>query len=279
MAETIDYDRHVTDLIAALSKTKHVTHTRYKKTSVTFHHNGGNLTHNGVLSVWKTRPASAHFDVDARGDVAQYVQVLEYAWAVGNMGGNQSSISIEMANETFAPKWTVSETTWKSAARLAGWLFAHVIKATPTKNNVHYHHDWSATACPGPYMDSIRAEVLAEVQKWYAHFTEDHDTPSSPHPSTPGKKSVAEVAKEVIAGEWGNGDERKAKLKKAGYDPAAVQAEVNKQLKHTGGTKSVHTLALEVIAGRWGSGDDRKQRLTKAGYDYDAVQHEVNKLV
>lgn len=278
MAETINYDKHVTDLIAALSATGHVTHTRYKKTSVTFHHNGGNLTHNGVLSVWKTRPASAHFDVDSRGDVAQYVQVQEYAWAVGNTGGNQGSISIEMANSTFAPHWEVSETTWKSAARLAGWLFAHVIKATPTTNNVHFHHDWSSTECPGPYMDSIRAKVLAEVQHAYASFIESSSSPSSPHPSTPGKKSVAEVAKEVIAGEFGNGDQRIAKLKAAGYDPKAVQAEVNKQLQHTGGTKSVHTLALEVLAGRWGNGDERKTRLEKAGYDYNAVQHEVNRI-
>lgn len=280
MSETIDYDKHVLDLISALSKTGHVTHTSYHKTSVTFHHNGGNLTHNGVLSVWKTRPASAHFDVDARGDIAQYVKVGEYAWAVGNTGGNQSSISIEMANATFAPKWTVSDTTWKSAARLAGWLFANVIKATPTKNNVHFHHDWSSTECPGPYMDSIRTEVLAEVQKWYAHFTEDDDTPSSPNPTTPSKKSVAEVAKEVIAGKWGNGDTRTSKLKAAGYDPKAVQAEVNKQLGHTTpGKKSVTTLAKEVIAGNWGSGDERKTRLTKAGYDYAAVQKEVNRLL
>jgi N-acetylmuramoyl-L-alanine amidase CwlA len=183
-----------------------------------------------------------------------------------------------MADKTFAPHWEVGEDTWKAAARLAGWLFAKVIKATPTKNNVHYHHDWSATECPGPYMDSIRGEVLAEVQKWYAHFTEDHTTPSSPHPTTPAKKSVAEVAKEVIAGKWGNGDTRTSKLKAAGYDPKAVQAEVNKQLGHTGGKKSVHTLALEVLAGQWGNGDERKSRLTKAGYDYNAVQQEVNRI-
>jgi hypothetical protein len=120
--------------------------------------------------------------------------------------------------------------------------------------------------------------VLAEVQKWYAHFTESPSAPSSPHLTTPTKKSLAEVAKEVIAGKYGNGDERVAKLKHDGYDPKAVQAEVNRQLNHTGGTKSVHTLALEVLAGRWGNGDERKARLIKAGYDYNAVQHEVNRL-
>jgi N-acetyl-anhydromuramyl-L-alanine amidase AmpD len=219
---TIAYDQNVTDFIAALSATGHVTHTKYKKLSVTFHHNGGNLTHGGVLAVWKIRPASAHFDVDSQGRVAQYVDALEYAWAVGNRGGNESTISIEMANETLAPKWEVSEVTWKSAARLAGWLFAHIIKVAPTKDNVHYHHDWSATACPGPYMDSIRSKLLAEVKKWYKHFTDDESgaSPSSPSPTTPAPtKSYTEVARDVIAGKYGNGDTRIKKLKDAGYDP------------------------------------------------------------
>ena len=44
------------------------------------------------------------------------------------------------------------------------------------------------------------------------------------------KKSVEDVAKEVIQGKWGNGGERKARLAAAGYDYAAVQAMVNKLL-------------------------------------------------
>ena len=45
------------------------------------------------------------------------------------------------------------------------------------------------------------------------------------------KKSLEEVAREVIAGKWGNNPERKAKLINAGYVPAEVQAVVNKLLK------------------------------------------------
>lgn len=45
---------------------------------------------------------------------------------------------------------------------------------------------------------------------------------------TKTKKSVADIASEVLAGEWGNGDDRKNRLRTAGYDPDEVQAEVNK---------------------------------------------------
>ena len=43
---------------------------------------------------------------------------------------------------------------------------------------------------------------------------------------TTAAKSVDEIAKEVIQGKWGNGDERKEKLAAAGYDYAAVQKRV-----------------------------------------------------
>lgn len=45
------------------------------------------------------------------------------------------------------------------------------------------------------------------------------------------KKTVTQVAKEVIEGMWGNGEERKAKLEKAGYDYAKVQAKVNELVR------------------------------------------------
>jgi len=44
------------------------------------------------------------------------------------------------------------------------------------------------------------------------------------------KKTAAELAKEVIQGKWGNGEERKNRLTAAGYDYKAVQAEVNKMM-------------------------------------------------
>lgn len=45
------------------------------------------------------------------------------------------------------------------------------------------------------------------------------------------KKSIEEIAKEVIAGKWGNGTARKTALEKAGYDYNAVQDAVNKMMK------------------------------------------------
>lgn len=91
------------------------------------------------------------------------------------------------------------------------------------------------------------------------------------------QKTVDQLAQEVIAGQWGAGDDRKNRLTAAGYDYAAVQAKVNEILTPT--KKSIDEIAKEVIAGQWGSGADRKAKLQAAGYDYDMVQAKVNALL
>lgn len=49
-------------------------------------------------------------------------------------------------------------------------------------------------------------------------------------PSESPRKSVDELAREVIAGHWGNGSDRKYALEKAGYDYNTVQNRVNELL-------------------------------------------------
>lgn len=92
------------------------------------------------------------------------------------------------------------------------------------------------------------------------------------------KKTVEELAQEVLQGKWGNGQDRKNRLTAAGYDYSAVQKRVN-QLLAAPAKKTIEELAREVIRGQWGNGADRKNRLTAAGYDYSAVQKKVNQLL
>ena len=52
----------------------------------------------------------------------------------------------------------------------------------------------------------------------------------APAPAPAPKKTNEQIAKEVINGDWGNGDDRKKRLVAAGYDYAAIQKLVNKML-------------------------------------------------
>lgn len=51
-------------------------------------------------------------------------------------------------------------------------------------------------------------------------------------------KSITDIAKEVIAGKWGNGEDRKARIRNAGYSYTQVQAKVNEILN--GSVKEVY---------------------------------------
>jgi hypothetical protein len=96
------------------------------------------------------------------------------------------------------------------------------------------------------------------------------------------KKSYSTLANEVIAGKWGNGDVRRGRLVKAGYNYEKVQDAVKKKLAAKASKpdlKPLVVIAGEVIANRWGNGDVRVRRLKAAGYNPAKVQAKVNELL
>lgn len=105
-------------------------------------------------------------------------------------------------------------------------------------------------------------------------------TPQPSKPQTPAKKDITTIAREVMAGAWGNGDDRKRRLQAAGYDYNAIQNEVNRLCGAPSAPKpqqvNIDQLARDVIAGKYGSGEARKKAL---GANYDAVQARVNQML
>lgn len=80
----------------------------------------------------------------------------------------------------------------------------------------------------------------------------------------PTKKSADEIANEVIAGKWGNGQLRKEKLEAAGYDYNEIQSKVNEKLnKKT--TKKYYTVkagdTLTDIAKKYNTTVDKLVKL------------------
>lgn len=78
---------------------------------------------------------------------------------------------------------------------------------------------------------------------------------NSQNGNTTSKKSNEEIANEVIAGKWGNGQDRKTRLTDAGYDYQAVQNIVNQKL---GASKNINYTVrsgdtLSAIAKKYGT--------------------------
>lgn len=95
-----------------------------------------------------------------------------------------------------------------------------------------------------PLYNKAGGKVLAGLMRRRNDEQKLFNTPvtsggSKPAPAptpAPKKKTVGEIADEVIAGKWGNGETRKKKLTEAGYSYTEIQVEVNKRL--TGKTSS-----------------------------------------
>lgn len=122
---------------------------------------------------------------------------------------------------------------------------------------VRGHKEILSTSCPGTNFP------LEEIKNVIANV----ETPQI-------TDSIEDLANEVIAGKYGNGEERKQKLGSS-YDE--VQRRVNEiLLGKDSSTNTNEELAKEVIEGKWGNNPERKQRLLEAGYDYEAIQKIVN---
>lgn len=295
MTGTIKYDRPVANYIDRITETGHVTNTAYRKTSVTFHHNGGRLSLDGIYQVWRQRRASAHFQVDSQGNIGQYVAVPMYAWAVGNTEGNKRTISIEQANKTNAPKWEVAEETWKSAARLAAWLHWKVFGVRPVKNKTLFrHHDWAGanTECAGPFIDAMWNELCAEVVRQYDLFAKPakpSDPPKKPTTLIGKIRSMQSSLEVTPDGKWGDlTDDRALRLRAAAqaktmgarisFDVSDVQKVVDTRVDGDWGPKSQAALEVWVkwtqrllgvtVDGDWGPNTDKAfMALRKEAYN------------
>lgn len=215
--------------------------------------------------------ASAHYFVDdISPEIYQSVAEGDTAWHAGDWQMNCRSIGIEVvsAGEDFSEE-EVSKLSWLVQTIMAKYGIG--------ADGVIRHYDVTGKLCPAPYVDGSKWAALK------ARITGGAAAAPAPAPAPDG--SVEDLARRVIAGEFGNGDARRAALGSR-YDE--VQAEVNRIL--SGGAAAsdpepaqpatpaddVDALARRVIAGEFGNGAARRAAL---GGLYDAVQARVNELL
>lgn len=120
--------------------------------------------------------------------------------------------------------------------------------------------------CKGSVIPSLVNRRNDEVALWY--------TPVK----GASQKSNEEIAQEVIAGKWGNGEDRRVRLASAGYDYGVIQHLVNTS-KDLPTRISDKTIAVECIQGKWGNGNERRRRLIEAGYNYTKIRKLINSML
>lgn len=156
---------------------------------VVVHYNAGNLTVEGCYSVWQSRAASAHYQVEDGGRIGQLVWDSDTAWHASNFPANQTSIGIEHANRSDG---TISEACLDNGAHLVAAVCKHYGLGRPEwLRNVFPHKYFAATSCPGQIYGSQRDAYIRRAQQWYDSMTGSGSAPyAGSSPSTSGSLEV-----------------------------------------------------------------------------------------
>ena len=135
------------------------------------------------------------------------------------------------ANKSCPGNWLyarLGDLATKVTAQLGGTTTA----PEPTTSTLYrVRKTWSDSKTQkGAFKVLSNAKKCADDNAGYSVFDEKGNVVYTGK-NTVVKKTVTELAKEVIAGKWGNGQDRKNRLNAAGYDYTAVQDKVNELLK------------------------------------------------
>lgn len=158
-----------------------------------------------------------------------------FMWGMGSGPEHSTGRALDLMVRNEAGGDFVRDYIWANRARLR---LLHVIWE---------QHITSTTVNPGyrrPMEDRGNPTANHYDHVHTLHFAGDYQPPSTPPPS--GSKTVAQIAAEVIRGDWGNGQDRKNRLAAAGYNYDAVQAEVNRQLGNVAPPSPAPVVVLKV---------------------------------
>lgn len=128
---------------------------------ITPHHMAGNIDAVQCAKMHRDSDveASANYYIGTDGTICSGVAENRRAWTSSSSWNDQRAITIEVANNSFAPNWTVSDKAYKSLVKLCADICKRY-NITPhydgTKNGtITYHQMFTATACPGPYLKKL----------------------------------------------------------------------------------------------------------------------------
>lgn len=272
----------------------------YKICKITPHHMAGILTGEQCAKLFQrsSRNASANYCIGNDGGIVGCVDENNRAWTSANKVNDCQAITIEVSNSATGGDWPISDEAWNSLVELSVDIckrhnFKLVYDGTPN-GSLTRHNMFSATSCPGPYLQS-RFEELVKVVN--ARLEENKPTPA-PTPAPVTRHQVGETV--TINGIYtaSNSTKKLNPARKSGKITKIVAGAYNPYLLDNGNLgwtndaciveataqpapakKSINEVAQEVIAGKWGNGTDRKAKLEAAGYNYNEVQNEVNRIL
>lgn len=139
---------------------------------ITIHHMAGNLTVEqcGAVFAPTSRKASSNYGIGTDGRIGMYVEEKDRAWTSSSPDNDNQAVTIEVANNTLGPNWTVSDKAMASLIDLCVDICKRNgiqrLNFTGDKTgNLTMHCYFKSTLCPGPYLKSKFPYIASEVNK------------------------------------------------------------------------------------------------------------------
>ena len=194
----------------------------HKIDTITIHCVVGQLSVETLGSIFSksSNKASCNYAIGKDGRIGMYVEEKDRSWCSSNAANDHRAITIECASDINHP-YAINDKVYAALIELCTdickrnnikelkWKADKSLIGKPSLQNMTVHRWFANKACPGDYIYNRLGQIANEVNTKLK------------------KKSLDVIAKEVIAGLWGNGKERKERLKKAGYNYSDVQKRVN----------------------------------------------------
>lgn len=155
---------------------------KYAIDKITIHHMAGNLTVEACGNVFQTKKASSNYGIGSDGRVGMYVEEKDRSWCSSSGANDHRAITIEVANNSGAPNWTVSDKAYKRLIELC----VDICKRNGIKQlnwtgdasgNLTIHKFFTATACPGAYLEARMPQIAAEVNERLMSYKPLSDEP------------------------------------------------------------------------------------------------------
>jgi len=126
---------------------------------ITIHHMAGNMSVEACGRLFQSRQASSNYGIDNSGRVGMYVEEKDRSWCSASPSNDHQAITIEVANDGGAPDWHVSDTALNRLIDLCVDIcerngIEELVYTGDTNGNLTRHNMFTATVCPGAYLQS-----------------------------------------------------------------------------------------------------------------------------
>ena len=147
--------------------------------TISIHCMAGNLSVETCGDVFAptSRGASSNYGIDSRGRVGMYVEEKNRSWCTSSASNDHRAITIEVANDGYAPLWHVSDAALQALINLCAdictrnnikelrWVNDKSLIGRVDLQNMTVHCWFAAKACPGNYLLQKHSYIASEVNK------------------------------------------------------------------------------------------------------------------